>query len=301
MRFALPYVCCLLLSYILKFGLIQSWVSWSVQSPSMFLCTTSTVWCLKQPHCFLLNVNYSIVHHAYLRLPLEHTCLCILWSLFSKQSWAQTKKHVHPPGLPRLNKSIWFQCNTIQLWWLKLYVHRQNRIIHSQTHMLDVSAPQISLSNQFWFQKPGQLPFVVAKTSVFSHPSNAQMHTTPKFLPCQVRGKFLQVLFSSTNLWTLVTKKTLWFIMFPKIRFIGKKPDRTTPAFVSLKRNWDPMTVMLNLHLDLTKKKNGTPQSGGFSSFLRHHSTFAITQISDTPNPLSIEKIWSRTQKRICS
>ena len=37
-----------------------------------------------------------------------------------------------------------------------------------------------------------------------------------------------------------------------------------------------------------------------------HHScvtinTFAITQISDTPNPLSIEKIWSRTQKRICS
>ena len=66
------------------------------------------VWCLKQPHCFLLNVNYSIVHHAYLRLPLEHTCLCILWSLFSKQSWAQTKKHVHPPGLPRLHKVFGF-------------------------------------------------------------------------------------------------------------------------------------------------------------------------------------------------
>lgn len=102
--------------------------------------------------------------------------LCILWSLFSKQSWAQTKKHVHPPDLPRLHKSIWFQCNTIQLWWLKLYVHRQNRIIDSQTHMLDVLVPQISLSKQFWFQKPGQLPFVVAKTPCFR---TQAMHKTP--------------------------------------------------------------------------------------------------------------------------
>ena len=148
------------------------------------------VWCLKQPHCFLLNVNYSIVHHACLRLPLEHTCFVHTMITFLETKLSSNKKNMFIRQVYQgSTKYLVSKCNTIQLWWLKLYVHRQNRIIDSQnTHAWCFSTPNLIV-------KAVLIP-KTRPTPIFA-PKRCTKHL---FLPCQVRGKFLQIVFFNQSL-----------------------------------------------------------------------------------------------------
>ena len=180
------FECCQLLSSFLKFGLTQSWISFpthvSLHYQYSMMFETSTVFSFQRElHHGLPSIATGTNLFLHTMIPF----LATKWSSNEKNMLIHQKRVTKAPQKNMVSIRV-----TIQFWWLKLYVHCQNRMTDSPKHMFDASnrlyiyiyikpildsqntrfmrsAPQVLLSKKKRLQKPGQLPFAVAKTPRF--------------------------------------------------------------------------------------------------------------------------------------